>query len=696
MKRVIAFVLVLFQAMPVMAQNAPAQQGQVLNLQDADIRVFIQDVARATGTTFIIDPKVQGKVTVTSQQPLQRTELLDVLLSALRANGLVAIPTASGAYRVAPEEGAAQSAGSLGGNVGDGFSTQVFRLHTLDARSAAEALKPLIGRQGVVLPSSRGNLLVIADYSDNLRRIRNLLTEIDRAGGVTETVTLRASSAREIAEVLNSLLKGPGADIQARNGLVSIIVVESSNSIILRGEAEAVRPLLPIIADLDRRAEGAGDVRVVQLQHADAAQLVPVLRQLVGQSAPSTPAPVTTRVSSTKVGISPGSEPAPAEPAPAPVSSGEQRASITRYPGANAIVIAASPDTQHMLAEVIRKLDVRREQVLVEAIVVEVSDTTAKRLGVQFALSGRNASGAPFTATNYSNARPNLPAILGAGVGPDYLPEGSTLQGLRDAAAASLLGANGLITGGIGQINGDTLFTFVINAVKSDTNSNLLSTPSIMTLDNQEATILVGQNVPITTGEVLGTANVNPFRTIQRQDVGIQLDVKPQINAGGTVTLFLRQEVSSVAGPVSAASAELVLNRRQVETTVNVDDGEIIVLGGLLDQNERLSVEKTPRLGEVPVLGALFRSTSRQRDRTNLMIFIRPTIVRSAADARRATAPKYEYIVGQQTVGTPDRQSQLEEMVRKYLRAEPPRVPAVPPLPAPATAAPASAPAKLQ
>jgi len=392
-----------------------------------------------------------------------------------------------------------------------------------------------------------------------------------------------------------------------------------------------------------------------------------------------------------------GSESAPAEPtptpAPEPVSSGEQRASITRYPGANAIVIAASPDTQHMLAEVIRKLDVRREQVLVEAIVVEVSDVTAKRLGVQFALSGRNSSGAPFTATSYSNARPNLPAIVGAAVGSQVLPEGSTLETLRDAAASSILGTNGLVMGGVGQINGDTLFTFVINAVKSDTTSNLLSTPSIMTLDNQQATILVGQNVPITTGEVLGTANVNPFRTIQRQDVGIQLDVKPQINAGGTVTLFLRQEVSSVAGPVSTASPELVLNRRQVETTVNVDNGEIIVLGGLLDQNERLTVEKTPLLGDVPVLGALFRSTSRSRDRTNLMIFIRPTIVRSAADARRATVPKYEYIVGQQTRDNPDRQSQLEELVQKYLRAEPPRLPAVPPVEK--ATAPSAPPAKL-
>ena len=684
MKRALLLILSLLAPLAATSALGQVQPGQVLNLQDADIRAFIQDVARATGNTFIIDPRVQGKVTITSQQPLQPNELMDVLFSALRANGLVAVPTSAGAYRIAPEEGAAQSA-SAGTRAGDGFSTQVVRLSTLDARSAAEALKPLIGRQGVVVPSARGNLLIIADYADNLRRIQGLLAQIDRTGGVTETVTLRASSAREMAGILDSLLKAPGADAQARNGLVSIVVVESSNTLILRGEAEAVRPLLPIIADLDRRAEGAGDVRVVRLQFADAQQLVPVLQQLVGQTTPAaqTVSVQQTGISRPPMGRGGNAEPAPAEAAPAPATPAPregQRASITRYPGTNAIVIAAPPETQTMLAEVIRKLDVRREQVLVEAIVVEVSDATAKRLGVQFAIAGRNGSGAPLVATNYGNARPNLPAILGAAVGPQVLPEGSTtLQSLRDAAAASILGATGIIGGGIGNINGDTLFGFVINAVKSDNDSNLLSTPSILTLDNQEATILVGQNVPITTGEVLGAANVNPFRTIQRQDVGIQLDVRPQINAGGTVTLFLRQEVSSVAGPVSTASSELVLNRRQVETTVNVDDGEIIVLGGLLDQNERLSNERTPILGDVPVLGNLFRATTRGRVRTNLMIFIRPTILKSTEDARRATAPKYEYVIGQQRAADPARQAQLEALVQDYLRATPPRMPAVPP-----------------
>jgi general secretion pathway protein D len=681
----LTLVLMTLPQASVRAQTATAPTGQVLNLQDADIRAFIQDVGRATGYTFIIDPRVQGKVTITSQQPLQQTELMDVLFSALRANGLVAIPSASGAYRIAPEEGAAQSAAAAGARLGDGFSTKVFRLRSLDARSAAETLKPLIGRQGVAVPSNRGNLLVVADYNDNLRRIRNLLNEIDQTGGVTETVSLRASSAREIAEVLDTLLKAPGADAQLRNGLVSIVVVESSNTLILRGEGEAVRPLLPIIADLDRRAESAGDVRVVRLQFADAQQLVPVLQQLVGQSVTPAPQAATTQRTQPErpaMGRGAAEPPAPEAATPATAPRGEQRASITRYPGTNAIVIAGPPEVQTMLAEVIRKLDVRREQVLVEAIVVEVSDATAKRLGVQFAIAGRNSSGAPLIATNYSNARPSLPAILGAAVGPSVLPEGSaTLENLRAAAAASILGATGIIGGGVGSINGDTLFGFIINAVKSDNSSNLLSTPSILTLDNQDATILVGQNVPLTTGEVLGTANVNPFRTIQRQDVGIQLDVRPQINAGGTVTLFLRQEVSSVAGPVSTVSPELVLNRREVETTVNVDNGEIIVLGGLLDQNETITAERTPILGDVPVLGNLFRSTTRERERRNLMIFIRPTILRSAEDARRATAPKYEYVIGQQRAADPSRQAELEALVQQYLRAEPPRMPAVPPAP---------------
>ncbi len=647
-------------------------QQQVLNLQDADIRAFIQDVARATGQTFIIDPRVQGRVSVASQEPLSRSELFEVLLSTLRANGLVAVPTGSGAYRIAPEEGAAQQPATAGA----GFATQVFRLGALDAASAAEVIKPLVGRQGLVLPSRRGNLLVVADYADNLRRIRSLLNQVDQDRALTETVTLRSSSAREIGGVINELLKAPGDDPGARNGLVSVVVVESSNSLILRGEPTAVRPLLGIIADLDRRAETSADVRVIQLQYANAEQLTPVLQQLVGQTV--SPSSDSSGLTDSRAGSRTASTTSTAGSSTAPPAlAGAARANIARYPGANAIVIAADAETQRTLAQVIRQLDVRREQVLVEAIVVEVSDDAAKRLGVQFALAGANGSSIPFTATNYSNSAPNLMALLGAVAAEGELPEdSSTLDLLRETAVRSLLGTTGALTGGYGRINDDALFGFVINAVKSDNASNLLSTPSILTQDNQQATILVGQEVPITTGEVLGADNSNPFRTIQRQNVGVQLEVKPQINAGGTVTLFLRQEVSSIAGPVSEDFNELILNKREIATTVSVDDGEIIVLGGLLDQNDRLTVEKTPLLGDIPGLGALFRSTARQKGKTNLMVFIRPTIIRSSADARGMTAPRYDYMRSQQSQRSKTGESDLDQLVREYMRTTPPTMPA--------------------
>jgi len=659
--------LALAAAAPLAGLPAPLAhaQQQTLNLQDADIRVFIQDVARATGQTFIIDPRVQGKVTITSREPLSRTELFEVMLSTLRANSLVAVPAGQGVYRIAPEEGAAAQPSSLGGSAG--FSTQVFRLRNIDSASAAETLRPLIGRQGVVLPSPRGNLLVVADYGDNLARIRSLLGQIDQDRTLTETVTLRSSSAREIGAVVNQLLNPPGAEPNARNGIVSVIVVESSNSLILRGEPDAVRPLLDVIADLDKRAETSGDVRVINLQHADAGQLVPVLQQMVGQ----TP-------SRTVTDDAPAGAAAPATDSQATTAGGAgRRANIARYPGANAIVIAADPDTQRVLGEVIRQLDTRRRQVLVEAIVVELSDNAAKQLGVQFALAGQNGSSIPFSATNYSNAAPNLLALAGAAAGEDALPEDSpALAALRQTALESVLGARGMITGGYGR-SGDALFGFIINAVKADTTSNLLSTPSVMTLDNQEATILVGQEIPITTGEVLGDSNSNPFRTVQRQDVGIQLEVRPQINAGGAVTLHLRQEVSSIAGPVSEDFNELILDKREIETTVAVDDGAIVVLGGLLDRNERLTIERTPVLGDVPVLGNLFKSTGRQNVQRNLMVFIRPTVIDSAAAAQALTGPRYAYIRDRELAHTGATQSELDALVRDYMRAEPVTAPAV-------------------
>lgn len=645
-------------------------QTQVLNVQDADIRVFIQDIARTTGTTLLIDPRVKGTVSVSSNGPLGRRELFEVFLATLRANGLVATPAGNGTYRVEPAENAARQPAAAGGQ----FATEVFRLRTIDAASAVEMLKPLVGPQGQVVANPRGQAVVVADYADNVRRIRGLLAQVDQDRAMVHTVTLTNSSAREIAQVLNDVLATPGADGKGGRGAVTVAPVESSNSVLLRGDADAVQRLLPIIADLDHRAESSDDVRVVFLRHANAEQMLPVLQQLVGQTSGISPGISSRSLGSSRTSGTTGSTgganaaASTASAAPTATSATGKPVSVARYPGANALIINAPPETQRTLAEVIRQLDIRREQVLVEAIVVEVSDSTAKQLGVQFLLGGANGT-VPFVATNYTNASPSLLPLVAAGAGAGSKEGDSTgLTSLRDAAVSSLLTASGVTSGVYGR-SGDTLFAGIINAVKKDSGSNVLSTPSIMTLDNEEARILVGQEVPITTGEVLGDSNSNPFRTIQRQNVGVQLEVKPQINAGGGITLFLRQEVSSVAGPVSVGSTELVINKREIETTALVDDGDIVVLGGLLDQKDTTSVQRTPVLGDIPGVGALFRSTARERGKTNLMVFIRPRIIRTIDDARNVTAPRYEYMRSLPPMAAPDGDNSLDAVMRDYLNA---------------------------
>lgn len=644
-------------AMPVLAQS------QVLNVQDADIRAFIQDVARSTGRTFIIDPRVKGTVSVASDGPLSKSELFEVFLATLRSNGYIAIPTGPSSYRIEPAENAAR-APSAGRS---GFVTEVFRLRTIDAAGAAEMIKPLVGPQGVVTANPRGNTVVVADYADNVRRIRGLIGQIDQDRASVQTVTLQYSSAREIAQVLNDLTSATGPEGKATRGAVSIVPVESSNSVILRGDADAIARLLPIIADLDRRAQSNADIQVVFLKHANAEEMLPVLQQLVGQQ--------------TTTGGGGGADKAAAETA-APVAAatpGSQRANLARYPGANALIISADPETQRMLAEVIRQLDMRREQVLVEAIVVEVSDGTAQRLGVQTIL-GSESGKVPFATTNYSNTGPNILALTGAIVGQNNLPEDSELLAqLREAAVSSLLGSNGMLGAVTGTLSGDTMFGFIINAVREDNASKLLSTPHILTLDNREASILVGQEIPITTGEVLGDANSNPFRTVQRQDVGIKLTVTPQINAGGGITLHLRQEVSAVAGTVTTNNPELILNKRVVETTAVIGDGEIVVLGGLLQQDETISLERTPLLSDLPVLGELFKSRAREGKRTNLMIFLRPRIIRNDAEARAVTGPRYELLRQQPALNRKDGSNDLDTVVVDQLGAQPPNVPLPPP-----------------
>ncbi len=685
-----ALLAILLVAAPVLAQ-------QTVNLRDADVRAFIQDVSRATGRTFIIDPRVQGKVSVVSERPLDQAGYFELFLSTLRANGLVVTPAAGGAFRVAPADGAATQPSAGQGR--DRFETAVLNLNFIDAASAIETLRPLVSREGQVTANRAGNAVIVADYADNVARVRQLARQIDQDRAAVRVVALKHAGAREIATSLAQIAQG-----SAEGRGWQVAPVDASNSLVLRGDPATLAKLARTVADLDQAAAAGSDVRVFFLNHADAEKLVPVLQQLVGQPvSPASQSAPQTQPTQSAFGnanaAAQGQQPAASAPLPAQptggslgtsgfvpgASIGRGQAVIARYEGANAIVIAAPADVQRRLGEVIRQLDVRREQVLVEAIIVEISDIAAQRLGVQFLLSGTGGSNIPFSVTNYSNAAPNLLAVAGAiAAEKRYGQDNSTTVALRNAAVNSLLNANGGQFGFGGNLGSNAVFGFVVNAVKADTASNVLSTPSVMTLDNAQARILVGQNVPLATGQALSNNFDNAFRTVQRQDIGIALDVRPQINAGGTIKLTLRQEVSSIATSIVTQNIpDIILNKREINTTVTVDDGQIIALGGLIDENERRAIEKVPLLGDIPFLGNLFRSRSRDRTKTNLMVFIRPTIIRNAEDAAKLTGDRYQYVRAEQARREATADPSIDALVRDYLKAPIPGAPtaAVPPAP---------------
>lgn len=666
-------VLAMLLAMPAVGQLT-------LNVRDADVRAFIQDAARVTGRTFIIDNRVQGKVSVVTDRPLSRSEYFEIFLSTLRANGLVAVPAAGGAFRIQPVEGAAGQPGRVGRSANSNqFVTEVIRLRSIDAQSALETLRPLVSRDGSITANRSGRSVVVADYGDNISRIRQVLAQIDTDGSSTQLITLKNAGAREIAASLQTLIAGEeGAPSRA-----TVVAIDSSNSVAIRGDATTVQRLSAMVRDIDVRAASGTEIRVYWLQHADADKMLPVLQQLLGQQVSAGAA--------SPAGNGGGVPPASAAAAVSPGEGGgvgRGPSVVTRYEGANAVIVAANGDTQRMLGEVIRQLDTRRDQVLVEAIIVEIGDNAARQLGVQFLL-GSTKTG--FAATNYSNAQPNILTLAGAiasrnltqsetvVVAPDgtrtttTTTENSGLANqLQGAAADSLAAARGGFGGIATELGRSGIFGAIINAVQADTESNILSTPHITTLDNQQARMLVGQEVPVATGEALSPNFDNQFRTVQRQNVGIMLDVTPQISSEGTIKLFIKQEVSSVAGPVSNDSSDLIINKREFETTVLVDDGEILAIGGLLDENERRTIEKIPLLGDIPLLGNLFKSRSRAKAKTNLMVFIRPTILSSQADARAMTAQRYGYIRGQQLLNNPEVEPSLDQLVRDYLGTTPP------------------------
>ncbi len=680
MKKTIFVPMALAIASVAMATPAAVMAQHILNVRDADIRAFVEDAARVTGRTFIVDGRVQGTVSVVTDRPLSRSEYFEVFLATLRANGLVAIPVAGGALRIQPADNAASQPGPVGTTRvnRNQFVTEVFRLKAMDAASAVETLRPLVSKEGSVTANRSGNSLVVADYADNVRRIRQLIRQIDQDNASTMLVGLEHAGAREIAQALTQL-------VPAREGaspLASIAAVDSSNAIAMRGEPRTLARLAAMARELDARAANGSEIRVIWLDYADATTMVPVLERLVGgQGAPA--AAAITPVASENGN---GSSVAAATGGSAiTLPNGRGKAIITRYEGANAIIISAPLDVQRQLSELIRQLDVRQEQVLVEAIIVEISDSVAKELGVQILLGGKDI---PFAVTNFSNVIPNILDLAG-GLIADRIDETTTVINgdtvttstnsatsdfLRQNAAQAALGARGGFTGFATDLGNNAVLGAIINAVQADSNSNILSTPSITTNDNVKASILFGQEIPVSTGEALSNNFDNAFRTIQRQNVGIELEVLPQINAGNQVKLDLRQEVSSIVGPVSNDFNELIINKREIDTTVTVGDGEIVALGGLLDDNERRTIQKIPLLGDIPIIGELFKSRGRSRVKTNLMVFIRPTILRSQADARRLAAQRYGYVRGQQLLRNPDIEPSLDQLVRDYLGTTPPGV----------------------
>ena len=527
-------------------EATPQAARHVLNFDDVELSSLIADVSIVTGYTFIVHPDVRGKrVTVTSSTPLTSEGVFEVFLSTLRVQGFTAVPAGKNTYRIIPEQSAVSEAGTRASGA-NSFVTEIIHLNNFNALEAAQMVKPLVDAQGQVIANPRSNTLVVVDYESNMPRIRQLVAGIDEDRTRTETIGLKNIPSGEMESILMALQKSGGEDSYASN--FQAIASQNGNSIVIRGDDVTVDRALKVIEQLDATDRVEDTLRVISLKNADASEIVPILEKVAGAMA--------FRRAETGGDVTPST--------------------IAFHSPTNSIVINAPSETLLTLERVIQDLDKRRAQVLVEAIIVEMSDDLARELGVQFLLSGTGNSTIPFVSTNYSRSAPNLLSLAGA------LSSDETISSeFVSSAVSSLLGLSGLSVGAGGQ-SGDTLFGAILTAVESDTNSRVLSKPFNMTLDNGTSSLLVGQEVPIITGSVLGSDNANPYQTVDRKEIGVRLDVTPRISSDDAVRLQIHQEVSSIAGAISTATSDLIFNKREITTDVLADSGEIIVIGGLI------------------------------------------------------------------------------------------------------------------
>ncbi len=572
----------------------------ILNFTEADIRTVIEAVSKHTGKNFIIDPRVKGKVTLISQSPMDADEVYKVFLSVLKVHGFAAIH-GKNVTKVVPDVNAKQDAiRSLGGSgtgLSDELVTHIVEVRHVNASQLVPILRPLVPQRGHLAAVPSSNVIILSDTKANIARLTRIIRRIDTVtGDEIEVIPLQHASATELVRIL-SQLGGKGSKGSANKP--KIVADTRTNSLLIGGDKSARLSLRALILHLDTPLDIGGTTHVVYLRNAVAKDLVPVL-----------------------TGVSRGATKGKGKAA----SSIGGEIIIQADENTNALVITAPPDVFRSLKSVIRQLDVRRAQVLVESVIAEVSTETSRELGVQWAVDGRASN----NAVGLINFNIGTPITAYANLDAPPSPVGFNI--------------------GLGDLTGLNKIAALVTMLAGDSKTNILSTPSLVTLDNEEAEIVVGQNVPFVTGSYSGTGGgstpTNPFTTIQRQDVGLTLKIKPQINEGDSIKLDVTQEVSSIS-PSSLAS-DIITNKRSIKTSVMVDDGEIVVLGGLIQDDLIETEQKVPGLGDIPLLGWLFRYQRTSKIKTNLMVFIHPTIIKDKKTMRSLTGDKYNYLRAKQ------------------------------------------------
>lgn len=592
------------------APLAWSQQATITpNYKEADIRQIVEAVGEVTGRNFIIDPRVNAKVTMLSSTPMSAEAFYEAFLSILQVHGYVAV-TSGDLIKIVPDATARQYAGPIGAGGsagGDDIVTQVVLVQNVGAAQLVPILRPLIPQYGHLAAHPGSNMLIISDRSANVARMMNIIRRIDQSNDEdVEVVRLEHASAAEIVRIMTALTAQPRSDGVAVT--TSLVADARTNSVLIGGDKSERLRLRALIAHLDTPLEDGGDTQVRYLRYADAEELATKLQQHFTTQAQAVAGQAAAGAGAT------------------------DSVSVWADTQTNAIVINAPPKMMRSLMLIVDKLDIRRAQVLVEAIIVEVIADKTAELGVTWAVEGVS-SNSPISATNFPD------------FGPGVVQLGSAAGSGGQIDPTSLIGEG--ITLGLGRIS-DTGVSFaaILRAMEADANTNIISTPSIVTTDNEEATLNVGQEVPFVTGSYSNTGNaggaVNPFQTIQREQIGVKLVITPQINEGNSLLLTISQEISNIAS--SAQAVDLITNQRIIETTVIVDDGEILVLGGLIEDVLRESEQRVPVLGSIPVLGSLFRSRKTDKIKTNLFVFIRPKILRDAAAAAVETDAKYNQI----------------------------------------------------